>query len=154
MPELPDVTVYIEHLERRTVGHVLERVRLASPFVLRTAEPPITAVFAREVRRVSRLGKRIVFSFVVPKKEESLHLVIHLMVAGRFRWKHAGAPVPGKLGLAAFDFAAATSKKAADAAAGTLILTGLQLDTWVVLLIMAGDLTSRPDRAERDLLAR
>jgi formamidopyrimidine-DNA glycosylase len=126
MPELPDVTVYIEHLERRTVGHVLERVRLASPFVLRTADPPIAAVFGREVRRVSRLGKRIVFTFAAPKKEEPLHLVIHLMVAGRFRWKPAGAPIPGKLGLAAFDFAAATharSKGAVDESAGTLILT-------------------------------
>ena len=123
MPELPDVTVYIEHLERRTVGHVLERVRLASPFVLRTAAPPITAVFAREVRRVSRLGKRIVFTFVTPKKEESLHLVIHLMVAGRFRWKPSGAPIPGKLGLAAVDFDAAWGKKMPEPAAGTLILT-------------------------------
>jgi formamidopyrimidine-DNA glycosylase len=151
MPELPDVTVYIEHLERRTVGHVLERVRLASPFVLRTAEPPITAVFAREVRRVSRLGKRIVFSFVVPKKEESLHLVIHLMVAGRFRWKHAGAPVPGKLGLAAFDFAAATSKKAADAAAGTLILTEASSKKRASIHVVRGDAALRalaPDGLE------
>jgi formamidopyrimidine-DNA glycosylase len=126
MPELPDVTVYIEHLERRTVGHVLERVRLASPFVLRTAEPPITAVFGREVRGVSRLGKRIVFTFDAPKKEDPLHLVVHLMVAGRFRWKPPAAPVPGKIGLAAFDFAAATgkvSKGATDKDAGTLILT-------------------------------
>lgn len=123
MPELPDVTVYIEHLERRTVGHVLERVRLASPFVLRTAEPPITAVSGREVRRVSRLGKRIVFTFAAPKKEEPLHLVIHLMVAGRFRWKPAGTPIPGKLGLAAFDFAEASGKGAKDKSPGTLILT-------------------------------
>ena len=69
MPELPDVNVYIEHLARRTVGHVLERVRLASPFVLRTADPPIAAVFGREVRGVSRLGKRIVFSFVAGAEE-------------------------------------------------------------------------------------
>jgi formamidopyrimidine-DNA glycosylase len=123
MPELPDVTVYIEHLERRTVGHALERVRLASPFVLRTVDPPIAAVFGREVRGVSRLGKRIVFTFVAPKKEEPLHLVVHLMVAGRFRWKAAGAPVPGKIGLAAFDFAASASKKVADKDPGTLILT-------------------------------
>jgi formamidopyrimidine-DNA glycosylase len=124
MPELPDVTVYIEHLERRTVGHVLERVRLASPFVLRTVDPPIAAVAGLLVRRVSRLGKRIVFTFAAPKKEEPLHLVIHLMVAGRFRWKPVlGAPIPGKLGLAAFDFAGATGKGAVDENAGTLILT-------------------------------
>ena len=69
MPELPDVTVYVEHLARRTVGHPLERIRLASPFLLRTADPPIAAVFGREVRRVSRLGKRIVFTFA-PDDEE------------------------------------------------------------------------------------
>src|SRR4051794_24983355 len=108
MPELPDVTVYVEHLARRTVGHPLERVRLASPFLLRTADPPIAAVFGREVRNISRLGKRIVFTFAsdaatkAKVKEESLHLVIHLMIAGRFKWKPAGAPVPGKVGLAAF----------------------------------------------------
>ena len=113
MPELPDVDVYVEHLARRTVGHVLERVRLASPFVLRTADPPITASFGQKVKKVSRLGKRIVFTFAAEPKTEPLHLVIHLMIAGRFRWKDPNAPVPGKLGLAAFDFGAA----------GTLILT-------------------------------
>ena len=99
MPELPDVTVYVEHLTRRTVGHALERVRLASPFVLRTADPPIAAAHGKRVLGVSRLGKRIVFAL-----EGDLHLVIHLMIAGRFRWKAAGAGVPGKVGLAAFDF--------------------------------------------------
>ncbi len=128
MPELPDVDVYIEHLTRRTVGHSLERVRLASPFLLRTADPPIAAVFGQEVRRVSRLGKRIVFTFqTATKKDEPLHLVIHLMIAGRFRWKALGAGVPGKMGLAAFDFAAAGTTKAGKAAAeknaGTLLLT-------------------------------
>ena len=129
MPELPDVNVYIEHLARRTVGHVLERVRLASPFLLRTADPPIAAVFGQEVRTVSRLGKRIVFTFApLVKKDEPLHLVIHLMIAGRFRWKAAGTKVPGKLGLAAFDFAAASTttkggKSASEREAGTLLLT-------------------------------
>src|SRR4051812_607287 len=128
MPELPDVDIYIEHLARRTVGHALERVRLASPFLLRTADPPIVAVFGHEVQRVSRLGKRIVFSFVPEsKKAEALHLVIHLMVAGRFKWKPLGAGVPGKIGLAAFDFAAAGTTKGGKAAlekeAGTLLLT-------------------------------
>lgn len=113
MPELPDVDVYVEHVAKKTVGHALERVRLASPFVLRTADPPITAVQGRVVKKVSRLGKRIVLGFGGTKNAERLHLVIHLMIAGRFRWKPLGAPIPGKVGLAAFDFADA----------GTLILT-------------------------------
>jgi formamidopyrimidine-DNA glycosylase len=129
MPELPDITVYIEHLARRTVGHPLERVRLASPFLLRTADPPIASVFGREVRGVSRLGKRVVFTFAsdattkAKVKEEPYHLVVHLMIAGRFKWKPAGAPVPGKVGLAAFDFGAATGKGAKTKEPGTLILT-------------------------------
>lgn len=99
MPELPDVTVYVEHVARRTVGHVLERVRLASPFVLRTADPPLSAAFGRKVEEVSRLGKRIVLGL-----DGGLFVVVHLMVAGRFRWKPAGAAMPGRVGLAAFDF--------------------------------------------------
>jgi len=110
MPELPDVEVYVEHIAAKTKGHVLERVRLASPFVLRTADPPIAEASGKKVKKVRRLGKRIVITFDV---KPALHLVIHLMVAGRFRWKPLGAPIPGKLGLAAFDFADA----------GTLILT-------------------------------
>jgi formamidopyrimidine-DNA glycosylase len=102
MPELPDVDVYVEHIAAKTRGHVLEKVRLASPFVLRTAEPPLAAVFGRKLAAVSRLGKRIVLDFGV--RGDDLFLVIHLMVAGRFRWKPPNAPVPGKLGLAAFDF--------------------------------------------------
>jgi formamidopyrimidine-DNA glycosylase len=119
MPELPDITVYVEHLSKRTIGQPLERVRLASPFVLRTADPPIASVFGQEVKTVSRLGKRVVFGFG-GKKAERLHLVVHLMIAGRFRWKPAGAGIPGKIGLAAFDFPAgalllteASSKKRA-----------------------------------------
>jgi formamidopyrimidine-DNA glycosylase len=112
MPELPDVDVYVEHVAKRAVGHALERVRLASPFVLRTADPPITAASGRKVKKVSRVGKRIVLTFE-GTKEDRLHLVIHLMVAGRFRWKALGEKIPGKVGLAAFDFTGA----------GTLILT-------------------------------
>ena len=124
MPELPDVTVYIEHVARRTVGHPLERIRLASPFLLRTADPPIATVFGKVIRRVSRLGKRIVLTFETEtKKEEELHLVIHLMIAGRFRWKPHGTGIPGKIGLAAFDFGPAASKTAAEKDAGTLIFT-------------------------------
>jgi formamidopyrimidine-DNA glycosylase len=123
MPELPDVDVYVEHIAARTVGHAVERVRLGSPFVLRTAEPPLAAAYGRKVARVARLGKRIVLSMAPvekanPKKTPVLHLVIHLMVAGRFKWKPAGAPIPGKVGLAAFDFAEGGSREA-----GTLILT-------------------------------
>ena len=149
MPELPDVTVYIEHLARRTVGHSLERVRLASPFVLRTADPPITAVFGRVVKGVSRLGKRIVISFATETKKEALHLVIHLMIAGRFRWKPHGAPVPGKVGLAAFDFGAAP--KAAEKEAGTLILTEASSKKRASLHLVRGDAAMRalaPDGLE------
>ncbi len=113
MPELPDVDVYVEHIAARTVGHALERIRLGSPFVLRTAEPPLTAVSGLVVTRVSRLGKRIVLAFDVGgRADDELYVVIHLMVAGRFKWKPAGAPIPGKIGLAAFDFDS-----------GTLVLT-------------------------------
>jgi formamidopyrimidine-DNA glycosylase len=118
MPELPDVDLYVEHIAARTVGQPLKQVRLASPFVLRTAAPPLAAAYGREVVRVSRVGKRIVLDLAEPrldgkrKRGPLLHLVIHLMVAGRFKWKPAGAPVPGKVGLAAFDFEP-----------GTLILT-------------------------------
>ena len=124
MPELPDITVYVEHLTRRTVGHPLEKVRLASPFVLRTVDPPIASVSGREVEKISRLGKRLVFTFAkLEKKEEPLHLVIHLMVSGRFKWKPHGTGVPGRIGLAAFDFGPASSKRAKEKEPGTLILT-------------------------------
>jgi formamidopyrimidine-DNA glycosylase len=99
MPELPDVSVYIEHLAARTVGQELRTVRMKSPFLLRTFSPPLSSAYGKKVRRVSRLGKRIVFEL-----EGDLFLVIHLMIAGRFRWRPAGAAIPGKLGLASFDF--------------------------------------------------
>jgi formamidopyrimidine-DNA glycosylase len=122
VPELPDVDVYVEHIAARTVGHPVERVRLASPFVLRTADPPLTAVHGRTVEHVSRVGKRIVLRLDRGgARDRQLHLVIHLMVAGRFRWKPPGAPIPGKLGLAAFDIAPAPGTPKPDA--GTLLLT-------------------------------
>ncbi|HEY7612108.1 MAG TPA: DNA-formamidopyrimidine glycosylase family protein [Gemmatimonadales bacterium] len=99
MPELPDVVVYLEALERRILGQVLTAVRLPSPFVLRTVEPPVTALYGRRVVHLRRIGKRIVLGF-----EGDLFLVIHLMIAGRLRWGAAGAKAPGKIGLAAFDF--------------------------------------------------
>jgi formamidopyrimidine-DNA glycosylase len=103
VPELPDVVVYIEALERRIVGARLTRVRLASPFLLRSFDPPLRAVAERAVQDLRRLGKRIVMVL-----EGDLFLVLHLMVAGRLQWRERGAKIPGKLGLAAFDFSTGT----------------------------------------------
>ncbi len=99
MPELPDITVYIEHLERRLVGRVLRTITLANPFVLRTVEPPLSDAAGRRVAAVRRLGKRIVLAL-----EDERFLVIHLMIAGRLRWREAGAKAPGRITLAAFAF--------------------------------------------------
>lgn len=104
MPELPDVALYVEHLTRRLAGRTLERVRLASPFLLRTVVPPLSAAEGRTILGFRRLGKRIVFEL-----EGGPFLVVHLMIAGRFRWKDVvRAPVPKKVGLAAFDVSGAT----------------------------------------------
>ena len=100
MPELPDVTAYVEALERRIVGRGLERVRLRSPFLLRTAEPPLGAIEGASVREIRRIGKRIVIAF-----DNELYLVLHLMIAGRLHWRERGAPLGSKYALAAFDFA-------------------------------------------------
>jgi formamidopyrimidine-DNA glycosylase len=99
MPELPDITVYIEALEQRLTGQALERIRIVSPFLLRTFDPPIDALQGRRVEHFRRLGKRIAIGF-----ENDLWLVLHLMIAGRLHWKPAGAKIPAKVGLAAFDF--------------------------------------------------
>jgi formamidopyrimidine-DNA glycosylase len=99
MPELPDVTVYLEALERFVVGRKLDRIRIASPFVLRSYEPPLDSIAGKTVRGVRRIGKRIVFSF-----DDSLFVVIHLMIAGRLHWKPVGQKSAGKGTLAAFDF--------------------------------------------------
>ena len=107
MPELPDITVYIEALAARVVGQTLEKTRIAKPFLLRSVDPPITAANGKRVIGLRRMGKRIVLEL-----EDDLFLVIHLMIAGRLRWVPAGGKVPGKVGLAAFDFPT-----------GTLILT-------------------------------
>jgi formamidopyrimidine-DNA glycosylase len=103
MPELPDITVYVERLAERIVGHSLERVRLASPFLLRSVDPPLGDTQGKAVRGVERLGKRIVLVL-----DDDLFLVLHLMVSGRLKWQAAGAKVPGKVGLAAFDFSSGT----------------------------------------------
>ena len=107
MPELPDVVVYIEALEARILSQTLEGVRIASPFVLRSVDPPPSALVGKKVRSICRLGKQIVLVF-----DEEHFLVIHLMVAGRLQWREPHARLAGKIGLAAFEFAS-----------GTLILT-------------------------------
>jgi formamidopyrimidine-DNA glycosylase len=103
MPELPDITVYVEQLTPRIVGQTFEGVRLASPFLLRTASPPITAANGKKVTSVSRMGKRIIIAL-----EDHLYLVLHLMIAGRLHWREHGKAIQGKVGLAAFDFSSGT----------------------------------------------
>lgn len=99
MPELPDVLLYIHALNSRVVGQRLNRIRLASPFLLRSTDPPLAALEGRTVVALRRFGKRIVLEF-----EGELFLVFHLMIAGRFRWKPPGAKIPGRVGLLALDF--------------------------------------------------
>ena len=103
MPELPDVTVYLEALDARIRGARLERLRLANPFVLRSVDPSPTEIAGREVIGLRRLGKRIVIEL-----EGDRFVLIHLMIAGRLHWKEAGARLPGKIGLAALDFSTGT----------------------------------------------
>jgi formamidopyrimidine-DNA glycosylase len=99
LPELPDITLYLRALRPRVVGERLERLRIASPFVLRSADPPVDDLAGRAVTDVRRLGKRIVFAL-----DDDYFVVLHLMIAGRLHWKPAGAPIPRRAGLAAFDF--------------------------------------------------
>jgi formamidopyrimidine-DNA glycosylase len=103
MPELPDVVVYLEALERLIMGEALQQVRVVSPSVLRTYDPPLASVEGRTVVALRRIGKRIVFDM-----GEELFIVIHLMVAGRFAWVGPRAAIPRKVGLAAFDFESGT----------------------------------------------
>jgi formamidopyrimidine-DNA glycosylase len=99
MPELPDIAAYIAALEPRVVGQPLERVRLASSFLLRTVQPPLTSADGKKVRELRRIGKRIAFGL-----EDDLWLVLHLMIAGRLHWKPPNAKLGGRQNLAAFDF--------------------------------------------------
>jgi formamidopyrimidine-DNA glycosylase len=99
MPELPDVELYVAALVPRVVGRTVRRVRVSSPFFVRTYDPPVTALEARTVESVTRMGKRIVWTF-----DDDLFAVVHLMIAGRLRWRERGAAIPSKVGLAAFDF--------------------------------------------------
>jgi formamidopyrimidine-DNA glycosylase len=99
MPELPDITVYVEALEARILDQPLEKIRLRSPFLLRSVEPPLNGALGRKVVQLRRLGKRIVIGV-----EGGLFLVLHLMIAGRLHWKEPAAKLHGKIGQAAFDF--------------------------------------------------
>jgi len=99
LPELPDLSIYIESLQPRIVGHKLEDVRIENPFILRSVEPDIREAIGKKVIALHRVGKRIVFEL-----DDELYLVIHLMIAGRFHWKKPKTIVPKKLGHAAFDF--------------------------------------------------
>jgi formamidopyrimidine-DNA glycosylase len=103
VPELPDITLYLEALAPRVLQEPLERLRIGNPFLVRTPEPPVAAVEGRRVVGLRRMGKRIVFAI-----DGELFLVLHLMIAGRLRWRDRGAAIPGKVGLAAFDFPAGT----------------------------------------------
>jgi len=127
VPELPDVTVYLDALEQRVLGRRLARVRLASPFVLRSVDPPLAAAGGTTVRALGRIGKRVVLSL-----DDELHLVIHLMIAGRLRWKPPGTRIARKLGLAAFDFDA-----------GTLVLTEAGTQKRASLHVVRGDAALR-----------
>lgn len=124
MPELPDITVYIEALEVRINGRKLEQVRLANPFLLRTVDPPVTATLGRTVTRLRRVGKRIAIGM-----DNDVWLVLHLMIAGRLHWKKPLAPIPGgRRGVAAFDFSN-----------GTLILTEAGTQKRASLHVVTGE---------------
>jgi formamidopyrimidine-DNA glycosylase len=99
LPELPDITVYVERLAARVVGQPLERLRLGSPFLLRSVEPPLKETFGRRILGIERMGKRIIWVL-----DGDYFLVLHLMVAGRLKWGKKEAKIPGKIGLGAFDF--------------------------------------------------
>ena len=104
VPELPDITVYLDALASRVLQQPLERLRIGNPFIVRSIEPPVSAVEGRRVIALRRLGKRIDFAM-----EGDLFVVLHLMIAGRLRWRDRGAAIPGKVGLAAFDFPTGTA---------------------------------------------
>ena len=130
MPELPDVTVYVERLRALTVGKPIDGIRIASPFVLRTVSPSPRELLGAKIETIERLGKRIVIGV-----EGARFIVIHLMIAGRLRWKKRGEKVPNKVGLAAFDFPN-----------GSLIFTEASPKKRASLHIVAG----RPGLAEFD----
>jgi formamidopyrimidine-DNA glycosylase len=104
VPELPDIAAYLEALQPRVINQPLERLRIGNPFVVRTIEPAPDEIAGRLVIALRRLGKRIVFAL-----NGELFVVLHLMIAGRLRWRDRGAPIPAKVGLAAFDFPTGTA---------------------------------------------
>ena len=129
MPELPDLTAYLDALETRVVGQTLEGIRLASPFVLRSVDPKIADVAGHRVTGLRRMGKRIVFEI-----DPDLFAVVHLMIAGRFQWKdEPKAKIPGKLGLLAFDFPQ-----------GTLLLTEASTKKRASLHLVRGEANLAP----------
>ena len=133
MPELPDVELYLSALRARIGGHTLERVRLATPFLLRSVEPPLERAEGRIVAGFRRIGKRIVWELEDRSTERGtgeLFLVFHLMIAGRFKWRDRGALVPRNVGLAAFDFAH-----------GTLLLTEVATQKRASLHVVEGEQT-------------
>jgi formamidopyrimidine-DNA glycosylase len=103
MPELPDIVIYVESLASRVLGRPIQAIRVASPFFVRSFQPPLTAAHGKKVLGLSRLGKRIVISL-----EDELFFVLHLMIAGRLHWRPTKAGIPGKIGLAAIDFESGT----------------------------------------------
>ena len=123
MPELPDITIYIEALERRVLERPLQDIRIASPFLLRTVDPPVAAFRGRPARRLRRLGKRIVLDF-----DDDLFILMHLMIAGRLHWRPPGAALVRRLGLAAFDFAE-----------GSLVLTEAGTKKRAALYLLRGE---------------
>jgi len=123
VPELPDIVVYCESLAARIVGATLQRIAVASPNLLRTAEPALDSTHGRRVLAVRRLGKRIVVAL-----DADLRLVLHLMIAGRLRWRPAGTKVPRRVGLAAFEFST-----------GTLLLTEASTRQRASLHVVRGD---------------
>lgn len=123
MPELPDIAAYISALEPRIVGQPIEGVRLASPFLLRTVQPPVADVQGRTVRELRRIGKRIAIGV-----EGDLWLVLHLMIAGRLHWRPSGAKLSGRQNLAAFDFPG-----------GSLVLTEAGAKRRASLHVLAGE---------------
>jgi formamidopyrimidine-DNA glycosylase len=123
VPELPDVEVYVEHLRRRIVGQALENVRVSSPFLVRSVDPPLSSVVGGRVGSVRRMGKRLVFGV-----DRDRFLVLHLMIAGRLRWRERGIKVPAKIGLAAFDFAS-----------GSLLLTEASTKKRASLHVVRGE---------------
>ncbi len=123
MPELPDITIYLEALAPRIVGQPLERARIVSPSLLRTVDPPLTAAVGHRIVGLRRIGKRIVWEM-----EGAIFLVFHLMIAGRFKWRPEGTKSPAKVGLASFDFPT-----------GTLLLTEASTKKRASLYVLVGE---------------